>query len=282
MIINHTQENILLLLAKYKYLTSHQLQRLGVSPRLSTINTHLRALRERPRPLVKAYEPFHPHRVGRLGRMHFLTPASMRLLKDKRPEFWAWIKVPTAPQFAMDFLHRRSIIDVQIALEQLFGYTDQFGQATSLYFDCNGNMRRDGNLAPSTRLTLSSGKHVDPDLICNYEMNGQRFLFCVEMANGSDTKRIVNQVLQYRQVLWEGSLSKKLGLKVGFRILFVFEKESTLKAVLWVGRKIPGKANWTQTFSALEGYFLFAHLPDLLKNAKDCRVNFSGERIFLM
>ena len=99
----------------------------------------------------------------------------------------------------------------------------------------------------------------------------QKELYCLEMYNGRDTKRVLKQLRQYLQALTLGSPSIKYNFKRGNRVLCVFEFPSIMKSVL-------GHLEKEQAYQNMKPYFLFKSLEEIEHNFFENWIDISGEK----
>ena len=113
-----TQTNIMLALARHKFLTTSQLLRLKVTKQRSHLSTQIGKLRDRKRPYVSQIEfGFQPSK-GRLENFYFLKSKAKKALMESLKMTAEEIKIPigTSTLFTQDYFHRKFTIDCEIAV----------------------------------------------------------------------------------------------------------------------------------------------------------------------
>lgn len=238
-----TQTDMLLALARYKFLTTSQMILLGISKHRSNISKHLKELREGKRPFVGRMEfGTHP-KQGRLEDFYYLTPRAKKSLMDGLQMQADEIQLPigTSTLFNNDYFHRKFTIDCQIATYQM---AEQKGWEVLFferYFDKTGSNRKGGTSRAKTKIDMDDGHYLIADGVFMIEKEeiGDRDLYCFEMYNGKDTKRVHKQLRQYVQAFANGSPSIKYNHRTpdgsrykGSRVLCVFEHASCMEAVV--------------------------------------------------
>jgi len=263
-----TQTKILLELARYKFLTTSQMIRLGVATKRSNLSPHLKRLREGGRPYIARIEfGTHP-REGRLEDFYYLKrKAKKALIEDLQiPENKIQLPIGTSTLFYNDYFHRKFTIDCQIATYQAAeekGWEVVFFER---YFDKTGSNRRGDTSRAKTRIDMNDGNYLIADGVFMLQTEVEKELYCLEMYNGKDTKRVHNQLRQYVQALAGGSPSIKYDHKSadgsryrGCRVLSVFEYESCMDAVI-------ERVEKDSLFTNMREVFLFEKLMNLENN----------------
>ena len=111
-----------------------------------------------------------------------------------------------------------------------------------------------------TKITYNNGKdHIFADAISMFKTPERKYLFCLEVYTGKDTKRIINQLEKYTLALAEGQPSLKYNFNRGARIYIILEHKSNLEAVL-------NRMRENDIFEEFEDYFLFKTIDDLKEN----------------
>ncbi len=170
------------------------------------------------------------------------------------------IKYPKATNTLVknDFLHRIHTLDLMIAYDKWIdtaGYNKLF---FDVYFDTNGSQRdqKNGALRSKTRIEMGNQGFIDPDGIFAFEQQDMCRIFVLEMANGFDTKRIVEQIKKNLMASYNGLVGDKYGLPHTATLLVVVEYDTMLKNVL---HRIKEEL-FFQKFNGLERYlFLGFH-----------------------
>jgi len=219
--LNASQLTILQHLHKFRFLTTGQLLRLGVSKHRPHANRLLRDLRAGPKPLVgRTNYPTDPKR-GKLESIHHLTPAGFQVLRELQLTEHL---PPTGAQAYKDYYHRVHTIDIHIAFWE---YCRTFGLDLVVwtnYFD-----RARGEAA--TALRLSDGSDLLPDALAVVGQDRKAFLFAIEMYNGQDVTRTMRQLRKHVQGLADGAVAAAYNLEKNHYVLCVFEVEALMASV---------------------------------------------------
>ena len=257
-LINETQTEILLALARFKFLTTSQLHKI-IRKELAWLRKQILYLTERERSLVeKITFGFHP-RVGKLENVFFLTKLGKHTLIEvlQMEEDTVRMPVGNSSLFYKDYTHRKNTIDFHI---QLYHWTQESGIELDFfdtYFDKSGNNRKDKNLRAKTKIDLDTDNYIIPDGAFTLSTEGGKFLYLFEMYDGKDTKRVVGQLKKHAQAIAMGSPSIKYGFaNKSNRVLSVFEHESIKDAVV-------GRLQREQVFRNMPNHFLFKSLAEM-------------------
>lgn len=264
--LNESKIKILELLAIYKFLTTNQLLRLGVIKHKPNLVNLLKDLRERQRPLIERIRfPVHA-KFGRIQDVYYLTKYGVRFLVEHLNWNLEDIKYPkgTTSFFFRDYFHRLWTIDFHIEYRlwaESKGYEIQFFH---YYFDKIGANRTTKKNLPRlealTKIPYNNGENfLLADAISMFKTPQRKYLFCLEVYTGKDTKRVINQLEKYTLALAEGQPSLKYNFNKGARVYVIFELQTTLEAVI---RRM--KEN--EIFEEFENYFLFKTVNDLKIN----------------
>ncbi|MCU0469359.1 MAG: replication-relaxation family protein [Arcicella sp.] len=232
------QERILLALARYKFLTVSQLYDANVGV-LNRIRDALAILRAKKLTAKQQFGGMGYAYKGTVQDIHYLTSKGAKILLEHSDLQTHEIKYPKSTNtfFRHDYYHRIATINAEIALEKwmqshkaekLFccNYTDKAGSQRS------NNEHEKGTLRSETRLTFSDSKFIEPDIIFGYRTPQKNYLYCLEIYNGKDTKRVIEQLVKLAQATSEGLVGSTFGYEVDNRVLCSFEHESNMKAVI--------------------------------------------------
>lgn len=227
-------ERIITELANYTYLSPSQMITLGIMTDRSNLNKRIGALRDfGSKPLIESIEyGVHP-KYGRLENLHRLTPYGKKWLIEHLFMDDKDIKVHLSKPPVTDYFHRKSTINFHIMLEQWCEKNESNMGFFHRYFDKLGNNRRNKNLTRKTRLNLGNGEQIDPDGIFMLDCaDGEKRLFCLEVSNGDNTKRILDQIEGHIKSLHFSAPSRKYGHDYGSRVIWLFQEEGTMRAVI--------------------------------------------------
>ncbi|MFN7119906.1 MAG: hypothetical protein ACK4TA_24135, partial [Saprospiraceae bacterium] len=179
---NETQENILLALAKFKFLSTSQLHRL-LKKEIAWLRKQILSLTKRERPLVEGISfGFHP-KEGKLEHIYFLTKYGKDALLEMVQLEESQIRMPigNSSMFYKDYKHRKNTIDFHIALYQWTLATDMELDFFDTYFDKIGNNRTDKNLRAKTRIDLLQTDYLIADGVFTLSTEENTFLYLFEM-----------------------------------------------------------------------------------------------------
>jgi hypothetical protein len=251
------QTAILSSIAKYKYLTVNHFKALKIGSSDRLIRDNLKILRERKLTEKMSFGTI-PIK-GRFQDLHFLTERGAKMLiesLDLEPEE---VKHPSRAStfFKNDYLHRVSTIDLMISFNQ---WTEKNGYIIDLfdtYFDKVGSQRAtETGVQSKTRFDLPNGKNISPDAVVKYEANGKNYLFCLEVYNGKDTKRVIDQIRKLTYATFEGIPSKKYDHNKTNRNLILFEFDDYKNYAIDRIKKDP----YLSQFEGLEKVFFFSSI----------------------
>lgn len=258
-LFNETQTEILLALSRFKFLTTSQIQK--VVPReIAWLRKQIVLIANRESALIEKLNfGFHP-KYGKLENVFYLTPIGKELLCQTLNIEREAVKMPigNSTLFFKDYTHRRNTIDIHVHLYLWTRTTDFEIDFFDTYFDKIGNNRRDKNLQAKNKISLTNDDYLIPDGVTVISNSETSFLYLVEMYDGKDTKRVIEQLHKHAKAIALGTPSLKYGFKKSNRVLCVFEFESNMKAVL-------SRIRYDPTFSAMTNHFLFTTLEALKK-----------------
>lgn len=92
--------------------------------------------------------------------------------------------------------------------------------------------KSEGALRSKTRLDLDRQHFIDPDGIFAYQTDSGTRLFVLEVANGMDSKRVVEQIARNLFASYKGLVGDKYSIQQTAAILVVFERPELLKGTL--------------------------------------------------
>lgn len=249
---NNKQIEILKALAKYKFLTYHQMTKLGIDAHSSNLSTLIKKMREQRYPLVKKI----PHTIGTPVK-HYLTSKGQEILiqlcnLDEKEIHFPKGVIHTDTQ---DTKHRTSIIDIQIELNLACSKKGIEVILCDRYFDVTGS-RREKNLASKTAIIYEAKKTLKADLNFILKIKKQKELYLTELENGKDTKKAIEKCVNHAKAILIGSANKKYQFNKGYRSLWIFEHESIMENTIKGLQKTP-------IINNLREYFLFKSLEEI-------------------
>ena len=141
-VLNETQVNVLLALARFRFLSTSQLHRL-VKKEIAWLRKQVSALVNREKPFVERITfGFHP-KEGKLENVYFLTKYGKAALLDLLKIDESQVKMPVGNSslFYKDYKHRKNTIDFHIALYEWTQGSEYTLDFFDTYFDKVGNNR---------------------------------------------------------------------------------------------------------------------------------------------
>lgn len=239
-VLSAIDEQILRHLAHYKFLTLSQLVRLQTGEK-SYVSSRLKLLRDDRFVGVSEYGGVFKRGHGRAENINYLLSKGVRLLEESFAELEGAIHYPKNidATFRNDYFHRISTVNTQVAFElwaSKKGYEPLFFHT---YFHKVGSAKKtkeNNPLKSITRVVFPDGSFVEPDCIAGYETGNKRLLLVIEVSNGKDTTRVVEQVKRLAGALSLGLVTKlyqeTYGIQVSPRILCTLETPEMLRLVL--------------------------------------------------
>ena len=271
-VITNIQENILLGLARYKFLTTSQMLALNVGTKhYPYLWKQLVSLRDRKKPLVICNNFPNPNpKKGRVESMYFLSKEGKKqILNQGILETEEYIKIPRGKTIAYkDYYHRKFTIDFQIKLDDWANANNRTVPFFDTYFDKTGNNRTDKNLRAKTRIDFNDRMFFIPDGA--FKIDKQFYLF--EMYNGKDTKRVLEQLDKHAQALTYRHTHKtyNLDLNRSYKTILLFEFTSAKHAIL---KRIQDE----KAFEFIRPYFLVKSNEELHQDKFNTWLNLEGE-----
>jgi hypothetical protein len=273
------QTKILLSLAKYKYLTISQFLSLEVGKDKEFIRKNLSLLREK-RLTDRMTFGLIPAK-GKFEDIHFLTERGAKEIlsnTDLQPD---QVRHPSRAStfFKNDYLHRVSTVDIMIAFNVWAdgqGYQVDFFDT---YFDKVGSQKASKQgIQSKTRFDLPNGQNISPDGIIKYSTANNSFLYCLEVYNGKDTKRVTEQIRKLAYATFEGIPSEKYGHDKANRNLIVFQYDTYKQTAIERIKQDP----YLSQFDGLERFFLFNSVDSAKKNFGQSWSDLDGNLIDLV
>lgn len=264
-VLTPAQERVLLVLARYRYMTVRQLVECGVSKSPSTMRNRIlyRMARRAKNNLIQFNDySGEPISRGRLSYMYALTvhgaERAAELLKVTQKE----IRYPIGGiKLVNDHKHREAYIDFCIALDKWADVRpDRHILALSHYFDKTGSNRTGVPLHSVNRIALSEDRGiVEPDGICFVKIAEKHRALAIEIHNTTNPKRIVEQLLRHTIAIADGTISKNFGHGRANYVLSVALSPNETAA-------IRERMNRAHGFMEYKKLFLFNDMQTIWKN----------------
>lgn len=254
-LINNIQADILENLGKFAFLTVSQFQHL-TGKSLSYLREQLAILTQR-----KYIKSYHIERPGRAENIYYLTTSGRDVLLQHDKAFPDEIRLPVGvPLVVRDYQHRKNFIDLHIALYKQMQAYEISMLAFLTYFDKQGNNRTDHNLESKTKISLGNDLFFMPDGIMITQQDNNTVLYLLEMYNGKDTLRTLQQLAKHVKAIALGTASQKFDIKSNPIVLCAFEYDSSKIAVI-------KRLKQNERFTNMRSLFFFATLEQV---QKDC------------
>ena len=259
--ISPTGERILRALAKYKYLTTDQFQKLLGVKHKQQVYENLRMLRDRG--LIDNLVYGAVTRVGTTAKLHFLSYKGAKAVAELPDVETVWYPKNTSTMFKNDFYHRIHTIDLIISFDEWISRTTNTPLFFHTYYDTIGHQKSDVLKSTSkTKIEITPEASVTPDAIFGYEdLKGEKSLFVVEVTNGKDTGRTTRQIKNNLVAIYKGKVSNKYEIQKTPPLLVAFEHEAHKQGV----KKAIFDGGFSTTFKGLEKYLFFG-MQEKIKN----------------
>lgn len=252
--LTEKQIKILEALARFKFLTSQQLQLIFTLQSCSYINTAIRKMNTWKTSLINSIDFGIAPWKGRLARVHFLTLSGVRFLTKELGYSEGSIFYPKNRNsfFQRDYFHRIASINFNIKFQQWLANNGHGLNFFNLYF----NKSKAYNYRRSITAVAIWKQRIEPDWIGLFLAFNNRHLFIFELHNWKDTKRAIRQIVNHSFCLASGTFSDVYNIKKSAKIYYVFENESCKRSVM---REFVNHS-WLTKF---QDYFLFKSKQEL-------------------
>lgn len=249
--LNETQETIIELLAKYKYLTSSQFVEMGVYKRRAYLTRSLKPLLDMKKPLIKKFD-FNPIN-GKIESFYYLTKYGKQFLIDELGYLYTQIKIHKglSPIKLKDYYHRRFSIDFHINLNLWLSSNKGNIAFLDYYFDKSGNNRSTDQsqyVTALNRIQIDKNNSFIPDINTMFSVNEKKYLYLFEQHDGKDTKRLFEQLQPHIIAISKNSVQKKYKLKSSHRVVVVCEFENVKNSILQRLQKVNGIEHYNNFF----------------------------------
>jgi hypothetical protein len=264
-VITNIQANVLLQLAKHKFLTLRQLLRLNVgSTQYKYIWKQVASLRDRQYPLVKSQRfsaslPSNGKPPERVEDLYYLSKEGAKALEEEL-EYEGKIKIPIGRRLAYkDYCHRKSLITYQIELGNWAKTQDIDFPFFDTYFDKEGNNRKNNNLRAKTRIDFDGNDFFIPDASFQLIQKEKTKYYLGEMFRGQDPKRTIRQLHQHGKAMVNRFTHRAYNIPTNkaYYIVLLFERAPLKNSVIERIQKSE------PAFDKIEKYFRVKSLEDL-------------------
>lgn len=253
--VRPTEERILEALATYRFLTSAQLMRLGVTSDRTHLYDTLRTLKRRKPALVRelAYGPAPG--IGRPPSLYLLDPNAGPVLADIDPS-WHGLAIPrTVRAITTDYRHRVLCVDFHIALRAWASSTGGRVDLYAAYYDPVPAGGRGRQPHHRTRVAFPGGVVVPDAILALVDKRGARRLFAFELYAGRRTDRVIEQLETYLRAFAGKALETAYPNEYGIPVLVAFEDREGMDLVRERARDHSG-------LSGAGASFFLAAVPD--------------------
>lgn len=232
--VTKIQNQILLYLGQFKYLTLSQLLKLGSgTTQYKYLWKQTSALVKRSRPLIEAVRFNTIDRIGRVEDIYYLTKYGAKVLADTSPNSPALLPKGRVVS-AKDYTHKIRTLDFQIETYLYCRQSDLDLVKFLRYFDKTGNNRVDRNLSSLTKVKFKDGKSLIPDGLFVIEVDDFERLLLFELHLGKDSKRIFNQLIAHIDAMLSLKLHNAISYPTNraYYVLVLFESTSVLESMI--------------------------------------------------
>jgi hypothetical protein len=140
--------------------------------------------------------------------------------------------------FRNDYFHRISTVNVQVAFElwaKRLGYEVLFFDTYFYMLGSAKKAKENDPLRGVTTIDVPQGKPVAPDAIFAVETEKKKHFFCLEVHNGADVSRLVEQAKTLSRAVAKGWITEhykeSYDIHIAPRVLFTVETENMLRLV---------------------------------------------------
>jgi hypothetical protein len=269
------QANILTALAKFKYMGKSHFISYNVAKANPIIYINLNLLCEKK--LINKHRFATIPRMGRMEDLFSLTEKGARVVAENLDIPLDSVKYPSraSTEFKNDYEHRVATVSMMISFVVWCEKNNFEIDFFDTYFDKVGSQRKsDTGIQSKTRLDLPNETFISPDAIIKYSTNQQSYLFCMEVYNGKDTKRINEQLRKLTFATFEGIPSKKYDFSKANRNLIVLEHEEYIKYAIDRLKNDPYLAQ----FEGIERFFLFRCINDTKNDFEGLWLDLEGKK----
>ncbi|CAM2068890.1 hypothetical protein SCOR_26215 [Sulfidibacter corallicola] len=235
-VISPIERRLLLALAAFRLLTHSQMYRLQIA-HSSYLRTLTHKLCSFPNPAYPLVGRLKKNRFGCMEHMFFLTGAGalfLGIVPDKK----LWPCPPRHRESAYDdYWHRKYCVDFHIALVLALRQSDlaELEHIDRYYLSQAGSKNAaHHSVCAQSRIVFPEGQQFFvPDM--NFLLQGKtnssiRALYTLEMINGRNTKRVLQQVFRHTEAHEQGAFSARYGMQVS-AVLLLFSSDQALEAV---------------------------------------------------
>lgn len=249
--LTESQITAIELLATYKYLTSSQFVKMGLYKKRGYLTNALKALVDMKKPLLAKHD-FNPIN-GKLESFYYLTKHGKQFLIDELEYTNSQIKAPRglSPIYLKDYYHRKLTIDFHVYFRAWLESNNGNVRFFNYYFDKLGNNRSDDkskHVTATNKVILNKNTSFIPDANTMFSVDDKEYLYLFEQHNGTDAKRLFEQLYVHINAIANGAVAKKYDIKKSHRVVVVCEYESVKKSVITRLQPEKGIEHYTNFF----------------------------------
>ncbi len=230
-IVTEKEEKILVLLARYKFLTISQMGKLGLvkeGQKTNYLNSLLREFRKRRKPKIACIEFKGTYKFDKREYVYYLTKHGEQTLVKNLGINIDEIKSPgsTSIFYDRDYNHRKAYIDTQI---QIYRHIEEDGGKIDFfdnYFDSD-KLNNSKSFSAKTKVKAGNFFLIPDGIFLVRDVQNNLSLYVIEMHLGKDLERAMDQITNHVNLLISGKISEKYTLNMGWKILYVFDLEAT-------------------------------------------------------
>ena len=274
MYLKQKESDVLVFLAKYKFLCSSQFTKLGLYKNKGDVTNLLKPMAEQKKPLIGVIKfPTDPT-IGKLEYIYYLTKFGEKaVLEDLDYPQEKIKKIKSKPISTKDYFHRKSTIDFHIGLNQWLQNNNGEIKFLNYYFDKMGTFRdKDKTIREINRFYLNDNRSFIPDITVKFKVNNESYIFLFEQHNGKDVKRLADQLHVHLLAIHEDVVSKKLKFDKYNRVAVVCEEESVKDSIIQRLQK-------TDVFNNFYNFFIFKTIDELKEDFFNNWTLINGEQV---
>jgi hypothetical protein len=260
---------ILEALSRYTFLTVPLIDALEIFKNKVSIYRSLKGLKERSKPLVYSQNfGVHPTR-GQLHSLLYLSKYAEEILMDNG-HYEKDINISSSKTFvSTDYFHRIANIKTHLYIDLYLQSIDDAGIIFLDYYFTK--VSRDDNhyARAKNRIDLEHDNYIIPDIITKFDVDKKEYLYLIEIHLGSNSNKAFVQCLQHIKAIDLGTPKKKYHHPKNNRVIFIFEHDSCLNAVI-------KKMNSNENLKKYLNLFLFKTLDSMQDDFNNNWIKFDG------
>lgn len=264
---NSKEIQILEELAKHRYLSYKQMLKIGIDKHSSNLSTACTRLSESKPSLIQKIA----HGAGFAARW-YLTSKGRDYLMEHHDYLATEINNPPN-ETKTDSMHQKhhfGLVNCYLELKHACEELDLKLEFADYDFDQVNNLKDNNNQRAKNAINRTKKEFIIPDLIFSIQTPRDKELFLLELENGSSSMKSYKKCLEHRQAIFMKSANEKYDFHSGYRTLWIFEKESTMKATI-------KKMKADSLFDKLTEYYLFIPISSIKDNFFEGWINIDSK-----